>query len=259
MPEGDTVARVARTLDAALSGRRLISTDFRVPALAGLDLAGAAVTATVPYGKHLLTRTDAGMTIHTHLKMEGAWKVFRVGQRWHGPGHQIRIALVTDDYSAVGYRLGIVDVVPSVEEGRAIGHLGPDILGEDFDLQEVLRHLKAQPERAIGEALLDQTVVAGIGNLYRNEVLFLMGIDPRAEVAGITDPAALLNKVRKMMRANLAHWSQTTTGNTRPSMRHWVFERAGAPCRRCGTKVESFVMGRPPRIAYVCPRCQSVV
>ena len=259
MPEGDTVFRAARSMNKALAGRVLTSTDFRVPRHATADLSGQTVTEVVPRGKHLLTRTDGGVTVHTHFKMEGTWHLYRPGSRWRGgPAHEIRAILKNAEWVAVGYRLGIVELIPTAREHLAVGHLGPDILGPDWDLELALRNLLAKPDRAIGDALLDQTNLAGIGNIYKNETLFLKGLHPWTPVSQVGDLASVVTLAQKLMQVNAEHWSQTTTGNTAPGQRQWVFSRGGQPCRRCGTPIRTGMQGDPAveRFTYWCPGCQ---
>jgi endonuclease-8 len=257
VPEGDVVWRTARQLHDALAGRVLVRTDFRVPRYATASLTGQTVTEVVSRGKHLLARTDAGWTLHSHLKMEGSWRVYPSGQPWRGgPGWQIRAVLETDEASAVGYRLGVVELVRTSEEGTVVGQLGPDLLGPDWDEAEAVRRLLGAPGVAVGEALLDQRNLAGIGNLYKAEALFLCGVHPNAPVGSVPDLSALVRCARELMTANLAGWEQVTTGDRR--RRHWVYERAGLPCRRCGTVVRSQRQGAAgqQRVSYWCPRCQ---
>lgn len=259
MPEGDTVWRAAQRLHAALAGQVLLRTDFRVPALAVTDLAGATVHEVVARGKHLLSRLSGGLTLHTHLRMEGSWHLYRPDERWTGgPGWQVRAVLRTEPWLAVGYRLPVVELLPTDREADVVGHLGPDLLGPDWDVDEAVRRLLAHPDAEIGMALLDQRNLAGLGNLYRTEVLFLAGITPWARVADVPDLAGLVERGRRLMTANRGHWEQSTTGSLRAGGTHWVFERAGRPCRRCGTRVRSAEQGVAPsaRLSYWCPRCQ---
>jgi endonuclease-8 len=259
VPEGDTVHLTARRLDAALSGQTLTDTDFRVPALATIRLAGRGVLATVARGKHLLTRFDDGRTLHSHLRMEGAWRIGPAGAPPRGgPAHEIRAILRTAERVAVGYRLGVLELLPTAQESRAVGHLGPDLLGPDWDLERALAGLRRLPDRAIGEALLDQTALAGIGNLYTCESLYVSGTCPWTAVAAVPDLARLVTLARSMMLANRDRWEQVSTGSLRRGERHWVFERAGQPCRRCGTRVRTARQGAAPRdrVTYWCPRCQ---
>lgn len=259
MPEGDTVWLAARRMHEALAGRALTRSDFRVPALATADLAGRTVLEVVPRGKHLLTRLTGGLTLHTHFRMDGSWHLYRPGDRWTGgPDWQVRVVLENPEWHAVGYRLPVLELLPTAEEDRAVGHLGPDVLDDAFDAAEALRRLLAEPDREIGMALLDQRLLAGLGNLYRCEVLFLRGLTPWADVGDVPDLPALVATARRLMRANRGHWEQTTTGSLRRGEDHWVFERTGRPCRRCGTRVTSAEQGDPPfaRLTYWCPHCQ---
>lgn len=177
MPEGDTVWLAARRMQEALAGRALTRSDFRVPALATADLAGRTVLEVVPRGKHLLTRLTGGLTLHTHFRMDGSWHLYRPGDRWTGGRDwQVRVVLENPEWQAVGYRLPVLELLPTAEEDRAVGHLGPDVLDDAFDAAEALRRLLAEPDREIGMALLDQRLLAGLGNLYRCEVLFLRGL-----------------------------------------------------------------------------------
>jgi endonuclease-8 len=171
--------------------------------------------------------------------------------------HEVRVVLETDRALALGIRLGIVELLRTADEGAALGHLGPDLLGPDWDLGEAVRRLRADPERAIGEALLDQRNLAGIGNLYKNESLFLSGEHPWTPVGEVANLERMVERARQMLRLNTAHAEQTTTGDTRKQGRHWVFERPGKPCRRCGTPIEAGRQGETmPRLTYWCPRCQ---
>jgi endonuclease-8 len=263
VPEGDTVWLAARRMDDALAGRVLVRTDFRVPQLATADLSGQTVLEVASRGKHLLTRTDAGLTLHTHFKMDGTWHLYRPGARWSGgPAWQVRAVLENADWQAVGYRLPLVQLVPTAREGDVVGHLGPDLLGDDWDEDEALRRLAARPEREIGPALLDQRNLAGIGNLYKTEVLFLSGLTPWVRVADVPDLRAVVRRAHRLLQANKGHWEQTTTGKTGRGEQHWVFERQGRPCRRCGSRVLEAMQGErehpeQERISYWCPSCQA--
>jgi endonuclease-8 len=259
VPEGDTVWLAAQRMHEALAGRVLTTTDFRVPSLATTDLSGRSVLEVVPRGKHLLTRLEGGLTLHTHFRMDGSWHLYRPGDRWTGgPAWQVRAVLENADWQAVGYRLPVVELLATDDEAGAVGHLGPDVLADDWDAGEALRRLRADPAREVGMALLDQRNLAGLGNLYRTEVLFLRGVTPWTAVGDVPDLPALVERGRRLMLANRGHWEQSTTGSLRPGETHWVFERSGRPCRRCGTRVLSAEQGDPPyaRLSYWCPRCQ---
>jgi endonuclease-8 len=249
-----------RRMNDALAGKVLIRSDFRVPSLATVNLTGRAVTAVISRGKHLLTRIEGGTTLHTHFRMDGTWHLYPLGAEWFGgPDFQVRVVLANADKVAVGYRLPVVELVPTSEELTVIGHLGPDLLDEDTDEGEAVRRLRTQPDREIGPAFLDQRNLAGIGNLYKAETLFLHGHTPWVPVVAIPDLAAVVRTARKLLRQNRNHSAQTTTGSLRRGEQHWVFERGGRPCRRCGTPVAVALQGVAPqqRISYWCPSCQT--
>ena len=257
MPEGDTVWLAGRRMHEALAGKVLTRSDFRVPQLATTDLSGQWVLEVVSRGKHLLSRLSGGMTLHTHFRMDGTWYLYRPGDRWTGgPDWQVRVVLENAQWQAVGYRLPLVELI--ADESAAVGHLGPDLLGPDWDPGEAVRRLEATPAREVGMALLDQRNLAGLGNLYRTELLFLRGLTPWVPVADVPDLPGLVRTGRRLMMANREHWEQTTTGSLRRGEDHWVFERAGRPCRRCGTRILSAEQGEQPyaRLCYWCPRCQ---
>ncbi|MER6734428.1 Fpg/Nei family DNA glycosylase [Streptomyces puniciscabiei] len=260
MPEGDTVWQAARRLHEALAGKALTRSDFRVPKYATVDLTGRAVLGTVPRGKHLLTRFEGGLTLHTHLRMEGTWKVYGTGERWRGgPAHQIRAILGTADRTAVGYRLQVLELLRTSEEERVVGHLGPDLLGPDWDPERALANLLADPARPLGEALLDQRNLAGIGNVYKSELCFLLGVTPWLPVG--TLPADRAEKLpalaKRLLEANRDRPVRQTTGLHRHDL--FVYGRASRPCLRCHTPVRVADQGdgSRERPTYWCPTCQS--
>jgi len=257
MPEGDVVWRTARQLDQALAGRVLKRSDFRVPRFATADLTGQVVTGTVSRGKHLLTRVDGGHTIHTHLRMDGSWRI-RPASDYLPRDHRIRLILGNDEQQALGYLLGVVEIVPTKHEDRVVGHLGPDLLGPDWDAAEAVRRLRADPDRPIGLALLDQRNLAGVGNLFLTEMLFLRGVSPWRSVGQVEDLDALVELGRRLLDANKTRIDQVTTGDTARGRRTWAYGRAGQPCRRCGTTIrraEQGVAGEE-RARFWCPACQ---
>jgi endonuclease VIII len=258
VPEGDTVWRTARHLDRALSGHELVETDFRVPAHATLDLSGRTVEATVSRGKHLLTRIGTDHTLHTHLKMEGSWHLYKPGSGWRRPAHEARVVLRTDEWTAVGFALGIVEVVPRAAEHTVVGHLGPDLLGPDWDEDEALRRLLADPARPVAEAILDQRNLAGIGNLYKSELCFLAGVHPRLPVGEVSDLRRLVRRARAALDANKNRVEQSLTGDLRKGKQTWVYRREKERCRRCGTPIRTDVQGpvSQERQSYWCPTCQ---
>ncbi len=257
MPEGDVVWRAARQLHAALAGRVLVRSDFRVPRFATTDLSGRVVTETVSRGKHILTRADGDVTVHTHLRMDGSWRIGR--PRAYPPrDHRVRLVLANQEWEAVGYQLGIVEVIRTSRENDAVGHLGPDLLSPAFDAAEAVRLLAADQDRAIGEAVLDQRNLAGIGNLYKAETLFLRGISPWRPVSESGDLGPLVDLARRLLDANKNRIGQVTTGNTARGQQTWVYGRAGLPCRRCGTAIQRADQGElvEERVTFWCPYCQ---
>jgi len=250
MPEGDTVWHTAETLRQALVGRTLTRCDVRVPRFATADLTGQVVDEVYSRGKHLFIRVGPA-SIHSHLKMDGSW---RVTSRAVRTDHRIRIILEAGDIRAVGIDLGVLEILDRAHDGDAVAHLGPDLLGADWDPQLAATNLTARPDRPIAEALLDQRVLAGIGNVYCNELCFVSGRLPSAPVSAVSDPHRLVSRARDMLWANRYRWNRCTTGDTRAGRQLWVYGRAGQSCRRCGTRIDYDDSGE--RVAYWCPACQ---
>jgi endonuclease-8 len=259
VPEGDTVYRAAHRLHTALAGKVLTRSDFRVPQFATLDLTGRVVDAVVPRGKHLLHRIG-DVTVHSHLKMEGRWDVYAPGDRWRRPAHQARAVLDAADVSTVGFSLGVLEVVPRDHETDVVGYLGPDLLGPDWDADVALANMTRDPERPVGLALLDQRVMAGLGNVYRNELCFLRGVLPTRPVGEVRDVPRMVALASRLIVANRDRSARVTTGVDKPGQRFWVYNRAGKPCRRCGTPIRYGELGESEltlRDTYWCPRCQT--
>ncbi|MFG3581567.1 zinc finger domain-containing protein [Micromonospora chersina] len=275
MPEGDTVWNTARVLQRALAGARLTGSDFRVPQLAATDLTGWTVRESASRGKHLLlrltappdadaTRADATQTaaasgrdwtLHSHLRMDGAWRAYAPGERWAArPAHLIRVVLRSPGAVAVGYHLHELALIPTAEEESLVGHLGPDLLGPDWDPDEAARRLAAHPDETIGEALLDQRNLAGVGNLYKCEVLFLRGVSPWTPVRAVPDLAGTVGLAQRLLAANRGRWTQSTTGSLHRGQTSYVYGRRAQPCRRCGTAIRKEELGE--RVTYWCPACQ---
>jgi endonuclease-8 len=250
MPEGDTVWHTAVTLHESLAGKTLTRCDIRVPRFATVDLTGQVVDEVLSRGKHLFIRVGSA-SIHSHLKMDGSW---RVTTRPVRADHRIRIILEASDIRAIGVDLGVLEILDRAHDGDAVAHLGPDLLGDDWDPQVAAANLMARPDRPIAEALLDQRVLAGIGNVYCNELCFVSGYLPTTPVATINDPLRLVARARDILWLNRSRWSRCTTGDTRPGRQLWVYGRAGQSCRRCGTVIECESGGE--RVTYWCPSCQ---
>jgi endonuclease-8 len=258
MPEGDTVWNTARVVERALVGDVLTGSDFRVPQLATADLSGFTVASSGSRGKHLLLRLvrgDERLTLHSHLRMDGAWRTFRPGERWSGrPAHLIRVVLRTAKAVAVGYHLHELTLIPTAEEAALLSYLGPDLLGDDWDAAEAVRRIAGKSDVTIAEALLDQRNLAGVGNLYKAETLFLSGLWPWTPVADVPDLDKTVRLAQKLVATNKGRWTQTTTGSLRRGETSYVYGRRAQPCRRCGTAIRKAEQAE--RVTYWCPRCQ---
>ncbi|WUH96749.1 DNA glycosylase [Spirillospora sp. NBC_00431] len=259
MPEGDVVWLTARRLREALAGRPLVRSDFRVPRFATADLRGRTVLDAVPRGKHLLVRVEGGLTVHTHLLMEGRWQIRKAGPVPRD--HRVRLVLANTRWQAIGHSLGLVELLRTADEDEAVGHLGPDLLDPAWGpplAAAAAARLAADPARPIGEALLDQTRLAGIGNVYKAEILFLRGVHPWTLAGNVPDLPGLVELSHRLLDANKRRHGHITTGDLARGRENWVYARAGRPCRRCGTKIEradqpSQTGTRP---TYWCPTCQ---
>jgi formamidopyrimidine-DNA glycosylase len=258
VPEGNTVLMNARRLDDALAGRVLSLAELRVPSLATTDLTGRGVTEVRARGKHLLIRIEGGRTLHCHLRMDGRWRTYPAGHHITDSQDHVRLVLGNDTSVCVGYRLHDIALVDTTHEHDLVGHLGPDLLGPDWDADEALRRLRDEPSTAIGEALLDQRKLAGAGNVYKTEICFLRGISPWTPVGDIDNLHAVVDLSYRLLQANRNRYDHVTTGDDRTGHRVWVFERNGRPCRRCGTTIRAAWQGEPTRerISYWCPNCQ---
>ena len=258
MPEGDTVHLSAKHLNAALQGAKLTRCDIRVPKFATVDLAGETVHEVASRGKHLLMRIGE-FTIHSHLKMEGSWHLYHHGTPWKRPAYSARAILETANWVAVGFQLGMLEVVPTAGEESVVGYLGPDLLGPDWNADVAEANLIADPSRPVGLALLDQRVLAGLGNVYRAELCFLRGVLPTRPVGEVEHVDKLIDLAHRLITTNQDRSERTTTGRLRGQMT-WVYRREGKPCMRCGTKIERGSLGEDvhsQRDTYWCPRCQS--
>ena len=260
MPEGDTLHRTAARLGPALVGRevtrwRAFRPDLRFP-----DRTGRRVLAVEARGKNLLVRFDDRRVLWTHLGMGGVWQLVRPGERWRRPPHLARAVIANEVACAVCFAAPDIELLtePEVERHRVLSRLGPDLLAAEPDLDEALRRLRADPARPLGEAVLDQRAVAGIGNVYKSEMLFLARLDPFAPVGGL-DPArlgTLLRATRRMLQRNLGPHRRRTREGRGP--RHWVYERAGLGCLRCHERIGMQRQGATGRSTYFCRRCQGV-
>ena len=259
MPEGDTILRTAVTLGRWLGGREVTEATTTVPGVPADRLVGQRVDRVDAWGKHLLVRFGSGQVLHSHLRMSGSWHVYSVGEKWQRPLRQARLVIVCGDRLAVCFNAPVIELLAARAEEvhPALAGLGPDVLGEDLDLDEVRRRARARPpELAMGELLLDQRVVSGIGNIWRSEALFLAGHHPWTPQSALSDDQLdqVVTTARRLMRSSAGVDAGGAAGG-RPDPR-WVYRRTGRPCRRCGTRVESRRQGEQARMAYWCPACQ---
>jgi endonuclease-8 len=273
MPEGDTVYRAARTLNAALAGQVIKRFETGLAQLAQVDrehpIAGRTVERVTAIGKHLLMMLSADLVLRTHMRMNGSWHIYRPGERWQQPRQAMRIAIETADWVAVAFNVYAAEFVHSdaLDRHRPVATLGPDLLG-DFNRDEALTRVHAQGTRPIHEVLLDQRVMAGIGNVYKSEILFLSRIHPDTPSSALSDDdwTGVMDLARRLLKANVAESSgpgietyrglRRTTGRMRPEERLWVYSRGGRPCRKCATAISSRKDGDGARVTYWCSRCQ---
>lgn len=254
MPEGDTIFRAARAMHQALAGRTVTSFVSVFPHLDRIDhdtpLAGRTVERVEAVGKHLLIWFSARLALRTHMRMSGSWHLYRPGERWQRPRHEMRIILETAAIHAVAFSVPVAELVTPEAMARSgvIGRLGPDLLADGFDAAEAAARIAARGDMAIGDALLDQTAIAGIGNIYKSEALFAARVNPFVLV-GELELARIERTVEKASRLMKA---AALTSRTRK----WVYDRAGEPCRRCGTVISVRKQGPHARRTYWCGTCQ---
>jgi endonuclease-8 len=273
MPEGDTIFRAARTLHRALAGHIVTHFESVFPRLTRVHedtpVAGRTIENVRSSGKHLLMAFSGDLTLRTHMRMNGSWHIYRPGERWQRPRRDMRILLATADYVAVGFSIPVAEWIRTsqLRRSRELTSLGPDLLADAFDQDEALRRIRARPLEPVADVLLNQRVVAGIGNVYKSEVLFACGVSPFAAVQQLSDDqvGALLLTARKFLRANVTEGLaamttymgfRRTTRRDDPSARLWVYGRVNEPCRRCGTTIVLDKRGKDARLTYWCPSCQ---
>ena len=289
MPEGDTIFRAARTLHRALAGRQVVRFESVLPALTRIHedspLTGRTIESVTAAGKHVLMRFSpldvargdhepvewpGGLVLRTHMRMNGSWHIYRPGEKWLRPRRDMRIVVATDAFEAVGFNVPVAELLQDKALARQpdLRLMGPDLLGASFDADEAVRRFRERPALAIADALLNQRVVAGAGNVYKSEVLFLCGVDPFRRVDRVTDEQlrAILETARKHLKANVIDPTaaivtyrgyRRTTRRADPSERLYVYGRARKPCRKCGTRIEVRAQGPNARLTYWCPACQS--
>jgi endonuclease-8 len=256
MPEGDTIWKTAATLRRAIGGRELVAFDASVP-LRRRPSASVTIRDVEARGKHLLIWFDDGTALHTHMQMNGTWHVYRPGDRWQRPTGAMRVRIVTPEAEAVCFSAPVVEVLTGAEVRHhpRLSRLGPDLTSPDPDTDAAAQRLAGLGDREIGVALLDQRVAAGIGNVYKSEVMFVCGVDPFAPVSSLDDDTRveLLRTAARYLRANVERAGPRST--TR-SGRLAVYGRRGLRCPRCGTRIVSARQGEQARVTYWCPTCQ---
>lgn len=274
MPEGDTIFRAAKALHLALTGKTVTGFETMLPQLSRVHddtpLTGRTVERAESVGKHLLIHFSGGLVLRTHMRMNGSWHLYRPGEKWRRSRSAMRIVITTADFVAVAFNVPVAELIAEgkLERHDELRKLGPDLLADRFDPAEVLRRLRERPQLEMGQALLNQRVLAGAGNVFKSEILFLAGIHPFAPVGSVPD--AQLEQVvalsRKLLRANVLPSTgagivtyfgfRRTTGRSDPAERLWVYGRGGKPCRRCGSPIAFRRQGLDARVTYWCPRCQ---
>ncbi|MEO2036687.1 MAG: DNA-formamidopyrimidine glycosylase family protein [Planctomycetaceae bacterium] len=261
MPEGDTIYRAAQRLHRVLIGRTIQSVEGSdIIPLAG-SLLGSVVKDIESRGKHLLIHFSHSQVLHSHLGMSGSWQIYRKGENWRKPKWQAALMLVTADHCVVCFQPKCIELVSDLELRRNawLQHLGPDLLGESTPPEVIVARFRTQNGVSIGEALLNQTVVSGIGNVYKSEVLFLEQLDPQVHVSALTDEqiASLVSTATRLLRRNLtAEKRRTRFRATGPAV--WVYGRNGEPCLKCGSTVRMVRQGNMARSTYYCPGCQGI-
>jgi endonuclease VIII len=274
VPEGDSIFRAARTLERALAGRTVTRFESVFPRLSRIDddkpLRGRTIERIEARGKHLLIWFSGDLVLRTHMRMNGSWHIYRPGERWRRPHHDMRIVLETPEMHAVAFSVPVAEFASAAELARtpALRDLGPDPLSERFVPAEAVDRLASRGDMEIADALLDQSAIAGIGNIYKSEVLFAGRINPFLKVAQLPreDIERLVAIAAKLLRANVADAApgaivtytglRRTTGRSDPGARLWVYGRGGKPCRRCGTPISRLKQGPHARSTYWCDRCQ---
>ena len=274
MPEGDTIYRAARTLNRALGGKVITAFESVFPQLTRVHvdtpITGRTVENVRAAGKHLLIEVSGGLVLRTHMRMNGSWHIYRPGEAWQRSRRDMRIVLSTADFVAVGFSIPVAEWIKGRELPRhdELSQLGPDLLGDEFDEAEAIRRLRSRGDSEVADALLSQRVMAGIGNVYKSEVLFTCRVSPFARVETLTDDqvASLVRTARKLLTANVTEGLaamttymgfRRTTRRDDPKERLWVYGRVDEPCRRCGASVKIAKQGRDARLTYWCPTCQS--
>jgi len=266
VPEGDTIFQTAAALRPLLVGREILAASGRTPGPIMAKVVGSHVTSVEPMGKHMVIRFDNGLALHTHLRMAGTWHRYAPGERWRLPAWKAKVVLEVPEHVVVCFNAPVAELMPdrAVELHPAILSLGPDLLSDDFSTDEAFRRLRDRPDMEIAEALLDQRVLAGIGNVYKSEILFIESVNPWTLVTPLSDDRllALITTARRLLRENIQTNSPhriTTRGDPQARGSLWVYGRTNRPCTRCGTPVRTRRQGQLNRPTYWCPQCQPLI
>jgi endonuclease-8 len=272
MPEGDAIFRTARTLDRALAGHEVVRFESVLPALTRIHedtpITGRTVERVTAAGKHVLMRFSGRLVLRTHMRMNGSWHIYRPGERWQRPRREMRVLVATPAFEAVGFNVPVAEFLKPAAMTRHddLRRMGPDLLGDTFDADEAVRRFRERGALEIADALLDQRIAAGAGNIYKSEVLFLCGVSPFARVDDVDDDVLrrLLATARTHLMANVTHptggivtYRGYSRGSGRDgSERRYVYGRARKPCRKCGEPIRVRAQGPHARLTYWCPACQ---
>jgi endonuclease VIII len=283
VPEGDAIFRTARTLHRALAGHAVVRFESVLPALTRVHedtpITGRTIESVAAAGKHVLIRFSGDLVLRTHMRMSGSWHIYRPGEAWQRPRRGMRVVVATKGFEAVGFNVPVAEFLKPAELARQddLRLMGPDLLGEHFDADEAVRRFRARGGLEIADALLNQRIAAGAGNIYKSEVLFLCGVNPFAPVERLTDETLreILATARKHLKANVTDpkggittyrgyrrgagpaFAGLRRGRDDASERRYVYGRARKPCRKCGTLIRVKPQGPHARLTYWCPACQA--
>lgn len=263
MPEGDTIFRTATSLRRWLGGRTITAARTTVTGLDAQRLVGRDVDTVEAQGKHLLIRLSGGLVLHSHMRMSGSWHVYPTGERWRRSARQARMVVEAGPRTAVCFNAPVIELLDAHDERShpSLRRLGPDVLEPASLVPEVVRaraRARTDASPTIGELLLDQQVVAGIGNIYRCETLFVCAIHPWTSSRAVEDVTIdeLVATASRLMLVNATTGSAFDRRFDAAPDQRWVYGRRGLGCRRCGTIIERGILGRQARSVYWCPTCQ---
>ncbi|MBT8216675.1 MAG: Fpg/Nei family DNA glycosylase [Acidimicrobiia bacterium] len=257
MPEGDTLYRAARRLQSLVGQTATVEGTARAAQEWSGRLSGRRITSIFSRGKHLVVVFEGDLAVRSHLGMTGVWHLYRTGEQWRKTPGKARLVVTTADHVAVCFAAPEVSAGLLGDIEAEMAHLGPDLLADDFDPSEAAGRAPASPADSVADLLLDQRVMAGVGNVYKSEVLFLERLHPETPPDSLTSEqlTGLAARARKLLWANRSRPTRNTTGYGR-NADLWVYGRNRRPCRRCGTNIERRELGELQRSTYWCPRCQ---